>query len=310
MKLLGLLCVFWSVVCLAECVRRNDPRRRRRESGSVGFYLASNGFRCSLCSKGTYLKSDCTSNGSAPQCDSCESGSYMDHESNQKNCERCRTCGNNDNMVEDRRCTSTSNTVCRCKEDHYCDKGDYCRICYACSTCEFGIKEPCSLINNTVCNEKQSQGIAVPIFVMIAVIGLTIALIMWVLKRKQKFCFKPHRKDSTESLELLGDPDLKELLPKIAEILGFNVVRKVVRRQGLLPQTVIDNIMDENPRDASERAYQLLTAWYEKHGRAGAYKVLRENLLSINMRNTAMEVHELVKGKEDKRDVNSNGNVP
>lgn len=106
------------------------------------------------------------------------------------------------------------------------------------------------------------------------------------------------------------DPDLKELLPKIAEILGFNVVRKVVRRQGLLSQTVIDNIMDENPRDASERAYQLLMAWYEKHGRAGAYKALRENLLSINMRNTAMEVHELVKGKEDKRDVNSNGNVP
>lgn len=110
-------------------------------------------------------------------------------------------------------------------------------------------------------------------------------------------------------LSFFVDTDLHEVLPKISELLGFRVVRMVVRRQGVLSQTTIDNIMDEYPRDASERTYQLLKAWYEKHGMRGASKELCDNLIAISMRSKAEAVRELIKNAQHNSGVEENGNV-
>ncbi|KAB5561904.1 hypothetical protein PHYPO_G00011870 [Pangasianodon hypophthalmus] len=288
-KLLALLCVSWSVFCLTECV---CPE---------GLYTTSNRLECCLCPRGFRLMNDCISPRTPPQkCEVCDPGTYLDHPNSEQKCERCKTCDNFANMVEGQRCTPSSNTVCVCKDDHYCDKGDECKVCYPCSTCEFGIKVPCNLTSDTQCNEKAPEeskittaiAITVPI---IALIAVTLIVVFFLWKRK-RLCFKSDEKfENPESLELLGDTDLERFLPRISEILGFKVVRNVVRRQGMLSQTIIDNVMDENPRDANERAYQLLKAWYEKHGMKGAYKALTENLIAINMRSKAEEVHELIK---------------
>lgn len=95
------------------------------------------------------------------------------------------------------------------------------------------------------------------------------------------------------------DKDLGEFLPKISEILGVRVILQVVRQQRLLSEGVIDNITVENPHDASERAYHLLKAWYEKHGKTGAYRTLRENLIAIGKRSKADEVRELIGEREN-----------
>lgn len=99
------------------------------------------------------------------------------------------------------------------------------------------------------------------------------------------------------------DVDLQEMLPKISELLGFKVVRNLVRCRGMLPQSTIDNVNDENPRDVSEQAYQLLKAWYEKHGMKGATKALCDNLVESNLRRKAEEVQELIKQELDNREV-------
>lgn len=100
------------------------------------------------------------------------------------------------------------------------------------------------------------------------------------------------------------------MLPKISELLGFRVVLKVVRNQRALPQSMIDNVIDENPRDVSERAYQLLKAWYEKHGMKGATKALCDNLIRIKLRRKAEEVQELIKQELNNREVEKqNGHV-
>lgn len=68
----------------------------------------------------------------------------------------------------------------------------------------------------------------------------------------------------------------------------------MVRRKGFLPQSRIDNIMDENPHDANERAHQLLLAWYEKHGMKGAYGTLIKNLQAVNLRVESQNVQKLI----------------
>ncbi|GAA6065956.1 tumor necrosis factor receptor superfamily member 6, partial [Tachysurus ichikawai] len=124
----------WSVACVTECVWRNGPRRRRRETCTEGLYSASNGLQCCRCPKGHYLVKDCTSPEGIPQCEECHSGTYLDHENNERKCEPCKMCGSNENMEVQIRCFSSSNTVCRCREGHYCHKGDECKVCYRCST--------------------------------------------------------------------------------------------------------------------------------------------------------------------------------
>lgn len=99
------------------------------------------------------------------------------------------------------------------------------------------------------------------------------------------------------------------MLPKISEILGYKVTLKVVRRQSVLSQPTIENIIDENPRDASERAYQLLKAWYEKHGMNGASTALCNNLIGIGMRSKAEQVHKLIKEELSRREAERNGNI-
>ncbi|NP_001187122.1 Fas cell surface death receptor precursor [Ictalurus punctatus] len=304
-RALALLCVLWSVFCVTECVRRDGTRRRRRETcADDGLYSSSSGLQCCRCPIGHHLVRDCTSNGTAPECDACERGSYLDHANALSKCEPCKTCGVNDNMIEEKRCTPASNAMCRCMDGYYCDKGAECKVCYPCSTCEFGIKVPCNLTSDAQCHEQgpntTTASIIIPILIIAFIIIIIIIAAVVYLWKKKLFCFKPPEPLKTpEPLDLLIDKDLGEFLPKISEILGVRVILQVVRQQRLLSEGVIDNITVENPHDASERAYHLLKAWYEKHGKTGAYRTLRENLIAIGKRSKADEVRELIGEREN-----------
>ncbi|XP_060735157.1 tumor necrosis factor receptor superfamily member 6 isoform X2 [Tachysurus vachellii] len=310
-KLLALLCVLWSVVCVTECVWRNGPRRQRRETCTEGLYSTSNGIKCCQCPKGHYLVEDCTSPEGIPKCEVCLLGTYLDHVNHERKCEPCKTCGSNENMEVQMRCSLSSNTVCRCKDGHYCHKGDECKVCYQCSTCEeYGVKEPCTPTNDTQCHEKTntSQGkYFISIMVTFILIIITAAVCVYFFRNNKMFCFKQPEEPHTEML--LDDPNLEPFLHRIVEILGFKVVRTLVKWKGLLPQATIDNIMDEHPHDAKERAYQLLMTWYQKHGMKGAYKTLCESLISMNMKATADKVSELIQEGQCNENVKQNGNI-
>ncbi|KAF4084495.1 hypothetical protein AMELA_G00129390 [Ameiurus melas] len=307
---LALLCVLWSVLCVTECVRRDGARRRRREAcADVGLY-SSSGLQCCRCPAGYHLVRDCTSNGTAAKCEVCEPGSYMDHPNSQSKCEPCKTCGVNDNMREDKSCVPTSDAMCHCTDGYYCDKGAECKVCYECGKCEFGIKVPCNLTNNTECHDKGSD-ITASIVIPILIIALIIAAAVVYLWKKELFCFKPPERprETPEESDPFTVEDLDGVLPDISEILGVRVVQKFVRQQGLLSEAAIDNITVENPHDASERAFQMLKAWYEKHGKKGSYRTLRENLIGIGKRSKADEVRELLSARVNNNATESNGVV-
>ncbi|KAK3563643.1 hypothetical protein QTP86_032008 [Hemibagrus guttatus] len=302
--LLTVLCVLWSVVCVTECVRRH----RRSDTCETGFYNTSEGRPCCLCPQGFFLVEDCTSPRGDSVCKECEIGTYLDHSNKQRKCEPCKTCSSNENKEEKNRCSPSSNTVCRCQEGYYCPKEE-CKVCYQCNKCEFGVKVACTLTSDTQCNEQSADIKPWVLAVIIALCLIMLGLLVFFWRQKL-LCFKSHEApEDPQVLEPLGDPNLEPFLPKIAEILGFKVVRNMVKRNGLLNQAKIDNIMDEHPRDANERAYQLLLAWYQKHGMNGACKTLCDTLTDMSMRVEAKKVHDLIKEGQSNEEERQNGHV-
>ncbi|KAG7328726.1 hypothetical protein KOW79_008670 [Hemibagrus wyckioides] len=300
-KVLALLCVLWSVVCVMECV----PRRRGRETCGIGFYNTSKGIECCQCPQGTYLVKDCTSPRGFPTCYQCEDGTYLDHANSQRKCELCSTCSESENKVKKSPCSLSSNTVCNCKDGHYCETEE-CKVCHHCSTCDFGVKVSCTPTSDTQCNENPTALVVVSVFVVCLIAGLVV-IFFW---KKKMFCFKSHEPpENVQVLEPLGDPDLEPFLPQIAEILGFKVVRSVVMHSGLLSKANIDNKVYDHPGDANEQAYQLLWAWYQKHGIEGACKQLCDTLTEMNMRVQAEKVHNLIKTRQSSKEEGQNGHI-
>ncbi|XP_053365765.1 tumor necrosis factor receptor superfamily member 6 [Clarias gariepinus] len=307
-KLLALLCVLFGLFCLTESVRRNRMRRWRRETCSYGIYSTKE-LVCCLCGKGEHLIKDCTENKTKPECIQCTPKSYADHPNNDDECQFCKNCPDKFHMEVEQICTPTSNTVCRCKEGSYCNDGDDCIVCHEWTTCEFGIKVEGNRTHDRQCYEEAQGGSLLAIILPIVIIVIA-AVIVYFLWKKKMLCWRepPEPEIQDEPMDLL-DPDLLASLPKIAEILGLKVVRSVVRRQGKLSPTRIDEITDEYPQDARERTYQLLKAWYEAHGKNGAYKALRENLIGINEKRKADDVRDLIKGEQSNGAMGRNGEI-
>ncbi|XDV43166.1 hypothetical protein PO909_011688 [Leuciscus waleckii] len=106
--------------------------RKRRDTCDHGNYTIEGTTKtCCLCPVGYKLTHDCTDTNH-PDCDLCEPTTYLDHPNNDRNCQPCKICETEANMEEKEGCSAYSNTICRCKEDHYCDQGDYCRTCKPC----------------------------------------------------------------------------------------------------------------------------------------------------------------------------------
>ncbi|KAI2654315.1 Tumor necrosis factor receptor superfamily member 14 [Labeo rohita] len=82
--------------------------------------------------KGYRVLSDCTDKNET-NCERCEDGTYMDHPNSDHKCQPCKICDST-NMEIRSRCSLYSNSVCRCKENHYCNKGEDCKACFPCDT--------------------------------------------------------------------------------------------------------------------------------------------------------------------------------
>ncbi|XP_051502502.1 tumor necrosis factor receptor superfamily member 14-like isoform X3 [Myxocyprinus asiaticus] len=139
--------------------------RRRHETCDYEKY-EHEGKTCCPCPSGFRVLSDCTDKD-ATKCEMCKLGSFMTHPNRDHTCQPCKTCNPNANMETKKNCSFYSDTVCTCKKYHYCDKGDLCRVCYPCDTCEEhgDVKIPCTETNNTVCRDAQgsdSTGITGP----------------------------------------------------------------------------------------------------------------------------------------------------
>ncbi|XP_036449083.1 tumor necrosis factor receptor superfamily member 6-like isoform X2 [Colossoma macropomum] len=261
--LFALLWFSLNIFCLTEGLKLKDVLRKRRQSCEYGTYTdEKTGLECCLCPPGYYVQNHCTQAGGDPECELCEDGvTFMDDPNGEERCELCSPCEDSANREVYIRCTPYANTVCRCKDGHYCDKGNECTACYACDKCEgLEVKVPCTASNNTVCKDEPPKKIP----------------------------------ESLEVDPLLEDVDLTDFLPEIAHKLGLQAVKDVTRRSWMLTDVEMENVEHDYP-NAKEQTFQLLKLWYQKHGLKGAYNRLVNNLINTGHRSSANQVQQIVK---------------
>ncbi|XP_074050535.1 tumor necrosis factor receptor superfamily member 1A isoform X2 [Macrotis lagotis] len=115
---------------------------------------------CFKCHKGTYLAADCGGPGLTPTCKPCEKGTFTEVENYFSSCLSCSVCRKEMGQIEKEPCTSSSNTVCGCKENQFQQKygqGDIGFFrCVDCNPCINGtIRQPCQEKQDAMCDCNQ-----------------------------------------------------------------------------------------------------------------------------------------------------------
>ncbi|XP_021436181.2 tumor necrosis factor receptor superfamily member 6 isoform X1 [Oncorhynchus mykiss] len=136
--------------------------RTKRQSCQDGTYQHE-GMACCLCAAGQHLESHCSVSPEDGTCVYCEENrTYNSDPNSLDSCEPCTSCDSKANLEVEDRCTIFKDSVCRCQQGHYCNKGkEHCRACYPCTICsEEGIKVACSATNNTICHAFKEQSLS------------------------------------------------------------------------------------------------------------------------------------------------------
>ncbi|XP_068962177.1 tumor necrosis factor receptor superfamily member 1A [Petaurus breviceps papuanus] len=112
---------------------------------------------CLKCHKGTYLEADCGGPDLAPNCRTCEQGTYTEIENYLSRCHSCSTCRREMGQVVKKNCTVSRNTVCGCGDNQYQQRqgteSNGVFQCVNCNPCLNGtIQRPCQEKEDAVCS--------------------------------------------------------------------------------------------------------------------------------------------------------------
>ncbi|KAI2654316.1 Tumor necrosis factor receptor superfamily member 6 [Labeo rohita] len=285
--------LFLCCVLLTVGLTEGRLRRTRRSACEFGTYQHE-GKTCCLCMKGYRVLSDCTDKNET-YCERCEDRTYMDHPNSDHKCQPCKICEPNANMEIKDRCSLYSNTVCRCKENFYCDRSAGCKVCHPCDTCEeHGLKQPCTEFNNTVCHDATGPaGTIVAVLVTLILVAIVVVFLLW---KKRKLCFKDKQKQDPSRPEEdlpLKDVDLNPHLSEISDVLSWRTMKRIAHRSGMR-ETDIEAHELNHSNDAKERTFTLLQAWSQSQGLHGAYPQLIKTLRQMNERRAADNIRKIV----------------
>ncbi|XP_068957860.1 tumor necrosis factor receptor superfamily member 6 isoform X2 [Petaurus breviceps papuanus] len=248
---------------------------------------------CQLCPPGTKKTVDCTANGGKPQCTNCTPGEdYVDHPHYRDKCLRCGLCDREHGLEVRKNCTTVQNVVCGCAKNFFCNTPE-CKHCEPCAQCEHGVLEECTESRNTVCQvqeNKQWYWLLLLLPILLMPLG-----IIYCLRRKRKGDVYILERRNSENIPLsYTDIDLSEYIPKIAEKMELDQVRKFVRKMGTT-EVKIDQVKNDYNNDTEEQKIQLLKHWYESHGKRGAHRELIQGLWDIGLRVVAEKLQDVIK---------------
>ncbi|XP_071014428.1 tumor necrosis factor receptor superfamily member 6-like [Oncorhynchus clarkii lewisi] len=288
--------------------------RTKRQSCQDGNYQYENK-TCCLCAAGHHLDSHCSMNTDDGTCILCELGrTFNSYPNFLDSCEPCTSCNPKANLEVEDKCTIIRDTVCRCQQGHYCDKGKvYCRACYPCTICgDEGTKVACTTTNNTICHDNQKQGGGrTHAAVLGSVMVIAVFLIFCCLRRTNKCCFgkklgqndgltkMPNQNlEVAEEMQPLRGIDLWPHLPDIAKTLGWKDMKQVAERSGMTIATIESHQLNY-PNDSEEQCSSLLRAWVEKKGMTTASEALIHTLRRMNKNAKANNIMAIISNKEN-----------
>uniref|UniRef100_UPI0037E802B2 tumor necrosis factor receptor superfamily member 6 n=1 Tax=Semicossyphus pulcher TaxID=241346 RepID=UPI0037E802B2 len=240
---------------------------------------------CCKCGIGLQVVKHCINHLQYGKCEPCESGKYSSHPSNDKSCELCTSCSHpNENLAVSEPCTQSSDAKCGCQKDHYCSSGTDkdCKLCQTCHKCGAeGVKVPCVGTNNTVCNEKNEDGISAGgkagiVIGVLALIALVAAAVFFWKKTKREDISINGNDEEGQPLggkKEIPNVDLQPLMPDIAKAIGWKDMQELAMRIKIA-NTTIDCCKLDHPNDSEEATLQLLRKWVEKQGKEAPGKLI------------------------------------
>ncbi|XP_036592118.1 tumor necrosis factor receptor superfamily member 6 isoform X2 [Trichosurus vulpecula] len=239
---------------------------------------------CQLCPPGTKKTSNCKVDGGTPNCTTCTPGEdYMDHPHYYDKCLRCGLCDREHGLEVRKNCTILQNVVCGCAKNFFCNTPE-CKHCDPCAQCEHGVLEECTENRNTVCRVPGWR------------------------RKHQKDVYTLEQKNSENIPLSYADIDLSNFIPKIAEKMELDQVKKFVRKMGTT-EVKIDQVKNDYNNDTGEQKFQLLKHWYESHGKKGAHRRLILGLRDIGLRVVAEELQDIIKTHPENEPENGNSSV-
>ncbi|XP_014010123.1 tumor necrosis factor receptor superfamily member 6 isoform X3 [Salmo salar] len=264
---------------------------------------------------GYHLDSHCSMNLDYGTCIHCEPGrTYNSYPNFLDSCEPCTSCNPKANLEVEDKCTTSRDTVCRCQQGHYCDKGKvHCRACYPCTICgNEGTKVACTPTNNTICHDDQKQGGGRShAAVLASVMVFAVCLIFCCLRRNNKCCFgkklgqnggltKMANRSSEVAMEMqpLRGIDLWPHLLDIAKTLGWKDMKQVAERSGMTIATIEFHQLNY-PNDTQEQCSSLLRAWVENEGMTTASETLIQTLRRMEKNAKADNIMAIIRSKEN-----------
>ncbi|NP_001167120.1 Tumor necrosis factor receptor superfamily member 6 precursor [Salmo salar] len=280
--------------------------RTKRQSCQDGTYQHE-GMACCLCAAGQHLERHCSVSPEDGTCVNCEKDrTYNSDPNSLDSCEPCTSCNPKANLEVEDRCTIFKDSVCRCQQGHYCNKGkEHCRACYPCTTCrEEGIKVACTATNNTICNAFKEQGSNLAAVLVLTTVLLVALIVIFCLWKNNKYCFGPNGgltelpNRSLEEMQPLRGVDLRPHLPDIAKTLGWKDMKQLAEGSGMT-HTDIESHQLNFPNDSQEQCSSLLRAWVEKEGMTTASETLVQTLRRMKKKVKAEDIMAIISNKED-----------
>uniref|UniRef100_A0A4X2MDF5 Tumor necrosis factor receptor superfamily member 6 n=2 Tax=Vombatus ursinus TaxID=29139 RepID=A0A4X2MDF5_VOMUR len=263
---------------------------------------------CQLCPPGTKKAFDCVMDGGKPTCANCAPGEdYTDHPHYYDKCLRCGLCDGEHGLEVRKNCTTLQNVVCGCAKHFFCNSPE-CKHCEPCAQCEHGILEECTENRNAVCHVGVPRNKWLYLLLLLSILPI-ILLIIYCWRRKCKQNVYTWKVRNEEIIPLsYKDIDLSTHIPKIAEKMELDQVRRFVRKMGTT-EVKIDQVKNDYSNDTEEQKIQLLKHWYESHGKKGAYGRLILGLRDIGLRVVAEKLQEVISAHPENQPENGNSSV-
>ncbi|KAM4607065.1 tumor necrosis factor receptor superfamily member 6 [Polymixia lowei] len=287
---------------------RTISRIKRQLDCQDGSY-EHEGNTCCLCAIGQRLKEHCSGHpkNQKTSCELCESGkTYNSRPNSLPSCQPCTSCSHpSANLEEEEPCTTGKDSVCRCKPGHYCESDRKpCTFCQPCKKCDMeGEKTPCTATNDTVCNDKGTDGqngqqkvllsVLIPLLLVCVLVPPFVTL--YICRKKKCFVFSVQsgsdaiergRQDEEIPLQVSG-VDIMSHLPAIAKAVGWKAMRDVAMQSDM--HSAIESQTTNHPNDAEERTIQLLQDWVQKQGKKAPTELIQA-LKKMDRNDTAEKV--------------------
>ncbi|XP_064370079.1 tumor necrosis factor receptor superfamily member 6 isoform X1 [Dromaius novaehollandiae] len=259
---------------------------------------------CKKCERGFVKNTKCPTNirEHCVQCKYGQE--YIDHTNDLDKCLRCDSCDNVLGLETAKKCTPIQNTECTCIKNHFCNSSGSCTHCEPCTICENGLVEKqCNSTSDTVCKMKEEGSLSWIAGVVLGFVLLMLAGGIFWYKRKSKDLPSkqspgeavPKPGVPSEMVPLIyADIDLSAHIPGIVGEMTLQDVKTFVRNHKV-PEPVIDQILRDNFSDTSEQKIKLFQVWYQRHGIKGAYGTLINSLRELKMRTAADKIEEKLK---------------